>query len=97
MHGEALKNHICKLNTKSEKLNAIYEALNGALQMKMVADKSLLTAACHHIIAVNLVLSIYTLQTKPLVTHMPDEQSRKNKLCIIATCSLLAVGANSLM
>ena len=50
-----------------------------------MADKSLLIAACHHIIVVNLVLSIYTLQTKPLVIHTPDEQSRKNKLCIITT------------
>jgi hypothetical protein len=80
-----VQHHICKLSTKSEKLNAIYRALNGALQMKRMADRSLLIAACHHIIAVNQMLSSYTLQTKPLVIHMPDEQSRKNKLCIIAT------------
>jgi hypothetical protein len=50
-----------------------------------MADKSLLIAACQHIIAVTLVLCICTLQSKPLVIHTPDEQSRKNKLCIIAT------------
>jgi len=31
------------------------------------------------------------------VTHKPDEKSRKNKLYIIATTSLLAVGANSII
>jgi hypothetical protein len=53
--------------------------------MKKMADKSLLIAACHHSIAVNLVPSIYALQTKQLVIDTPDEQSRRNKLCIIAT------------
>jgi hypothetical protein len=80
-----MQHHICQLRTKSEKLNAICQALNGALQMKRMADKSLLIAACHHIIAVTLVLCIYTLQTKQLVTHKPDEQSRKNKLYRVTT------------
>jgi hypothetical protein len=53
--------------------------------MKRLADKSLLLVACHHIIAVNLVPSIHTLLAKQLVIHIPDEQSRKNQLCIIAT------------
>jgi len=60
-----------------------------------MADKGLIIAACHHIIAVTLVLHRYTLQIKHLFTHKPDEQSRKNKLCIVATTSLLAVGTNS--
>ena len=45
-----------------------------------MADKGLFIAACHHIIAVILVPSSYSLQTKQLVTHKPDEQSRKHKL-----------------
>jgi hypothetical protein len=53
--------------------------------------KGLIIAACHHIIAVTLALSIYTLQTKQLFTHKPDEQSRRNKIGIIAITSLLAV------
>jgi hypothetical protein len=60
--------------------------------MARKADKGLLTAACHHIFAVNPVLCIHTLQTEQLVTHRPDEQSRKNKLCIVATSSLLGEG-----
>jgi hypothetical protein len=56
-----------------------------------MADKGLIIAACHHIIAVTLALSSYTLQTKQLFTHKPDEQSRKNKLCIIANTFLMAV------
>jgi len=55
----------------------------------MLADKGVLIAACHHIIAATLVLRRYTLQTKHLVTHKPDEQSRKNKHCIVTTVSLL--------
>jgi hypothetical protein len=39
-----------------------------------------------------LSLSRYTLHTKQLITHKPEEQSRKNKLSIIAITSLLAVG-----
>jgi len=38
-----------------------------------MADKVLLIASCHHIIAVTQVLRIYTLQTKQLVIHKPDE------------------------
>jgi len=40
---------------------------------KRIADKVLLIAACHHIIAVTQVLRRYTLQTKQLVIHKPDE------------------------
>jgi len=61
-----------------------------------MADKGLLIAACHHITTVTLVVCIYTLQTKPLVIHKPCEQITKNKLCIVATTSSLAVGTNSL-
>jgi hypothetical protein len=60
----------------------ISQDLNGVLQTNRMADKGLFIAACHHIIAVILVPSSYSLQTKQLVTHKPDEQSRKNKLCI---------------
>jgi hypothetical protein len=56
-----------------------------------MADKGLIIAACHHIITVTLALSIYTLETKQLFTHNPDEQSRENKLFIVTTTSLLAV------
>jgi len=38
-----------------------------------MADKVLLIVACHHIIAVTQVLCRYTLQTKHLVIHKPDE------------------------
>jgi len=55
----------------------------------MLADKGIFIAACHHIIAITLVLCRYTLQTKQLVTLKPDEQSRKNKHCIVTTVSLL--------
>jgi hypothetical protein len=41
-----------------------------------------------------LVLRRHTLQTKKFVTHKPDEQSSKNRLCTVAT-SLLAVGTVS--
>jgi len=61
-----------------------------------MADEGLLIAACH-ITTVTIVLCIYNLQTKPLVIHKPYEQNTKNKLCIIATISLLAVGTNSLI
>ena len=37
------------------------------------ADKVLRIAACHHIIAVTQVLHRYTLQTKQLVIHKPEE------------------------
>ena len=43
-----------------------------------------------------VLLHRYTLQTKQLVTHKPDEQSRKTKLCMVATTTLVAVGTNSL-
>jgi hypothetical protein len=56
-----------------------------------MADKGLIIAASHHIIAVTLVLSVYTLQPKESVTHKPDEQNRKNKLCMITTTPLLDV------
>ena len=36
------QHHRCKLSTKSEKLSAICRTLNGALQMKRMANKSLL-------------------------------------------------------
>jgi hypothetical protein len=85
-----------KLSPKSKKWNAMSGALNGALQMKRMADKSLLIAACHHIINLTLMLYIYTLQTKPLVIHKQMEHSIKNKLYTIATTSLLAVDTNSL-
>jgi len=81
----------CKLSLKSEKWKAISQALNGALQKKRLVDKGLIIADCRHIITVTLALSIYTLQAKQLFTHKPDEQSRKNKLCIIAITSFLAV------
>jgi hypothetical protein len=56
-----------------------------------MADNGLIIAASHHIIAVTLVLSIYTLQAEEPVIHEPNEKNRKNKLCIIATTPLLAV------
>jgi len=40
---------------------------------KRIADKVLLIAACHHIIAVTQVLRRYSLQTKQLVIHKPDD------------------------
>jgi hypothetical protein len=57
-------------------------------------DKVLLIAACHRIIAVTQVL-LDTLQTKHLVIHKP--QSNKNKLRIVATTTLLAVGTSNLI
>ena len=60
-----------------------------------IADKVVLIAACHHIIAVTQVLHRYTLQTNHLVIHKPDEQCNKNSLCIVATTFLLAVGTTS--
>jgi hypothetical protein len=48
-----------------------------------MADKVLLIAACHLIIAATQEL----LQTKQLVIHKPDEYSRNNKLCTVATTS----------
>ena len=62
-----------------------------------MAVKVLLIAACHHIIAVTLVLCRYTLQCIQLVSHRPEQQSSKNKLSIITNTSLLAVGTNSLI
>jgi hypothetical protein len=41
--------------------------------MKKMADKELLIAVRHHIITANLMPTIYTLQTKQLVTHKPHE------------------------
>ena len=69
----------------------ISQALNGASQMKRMADNGLFTAACHHIIT-NL-----SAPDKPIVTQKPDEQSTKNKLCIVTITSLLAVGTDSLI
>jgi hypothetical protein len=57
-----------------------------------MVDKVMLIAACNHTITVTLVL-----QTRPITTNKPDEQSRKNKFCIVATTSLLAVDTNSLI
>jgi hypothetical protein len=57
-----------------------------------MVDNSLLIAACHSIITATLVF-----QTKPIVIHKPDEKSRRNKLCIVTTMSLVAVGTNSLI
>jgi len=72
-----------------EKWNAILLSCKWGPSKKRMADKGLLIAACHHIIALTLVLCRYTLQTKQSVTHKPDEQSRKNKHWIFATASLL--------
>jgi hypothetical protein len=57
-----------------------------------MAGKGLLIAACHHITAV-----LPVLQTRPIVINKPDEQSRTNKLCIVATKFLLAVDTNNLI
>jgi hypothetical protein len=46
-------------------------------------------------LSLKLVLCICTLQTKPLVIHKSDEQSRKNKLHIVTPISLLAVGTKT--
>ena len=62
-----------------------------------MADKVLLLVACHHVIAVTQVLCRYALQTKQLVIHKLDEWHNKNKLCIVATPSLLVVGTNNLI
>ena len=62
-----------------------------------MANKVLFIVACHHIIAVTQVLCRYALQTKQLVIHKLDEWRNKNKLCIVATTSLLAVGTNNLV
>jgi hypothetical protein len=90
---------MCELafNVAGERHGMCESALNGALQTKRMADKDLHIAACQHIIAATLMLSIYTLQTKQFVTHKPDEQRRKNKPCIVAMTSLLAVGTNGLI
>ena len=67
-----------KCSMKSEKWNLIPGALNGSLRMKGWQIKSAYCfLSCHHIFAVSLVLCICTLQTKPLVIHKPDEESRK--------------------
>ena len=63
----------------------------------MLADKVLLIAPYHHIITVTQGLLRYTLQTKQLVIHKPDEYSNKNNLCLVATTSLLAAGTNNLI
>jgi uncharacterized membrane protein len=70
---------------------------HGELWKKRMKDKVLLIAACHLIISVTQVLCRKILQNKRLVIHKPDEWSSKNKLCIVATTSLLAVGTNSLI
>jgi len=62
-----------------------------------LADKVLLIAAYHHVITVTQVLRRYTLQTKQLVIHKPDEYSNKNNLYPVATTPLLAVGTNNLI
>ena len=91
----SLSNNWCKLSPTFEKWNTILSSSKWGPSKKRIADKGLLTAACHHIIPVTLVLCRYTLHTKQLVTHKPNEQSRKNKLCIVVTTSLLAAGTNS--
>jgi len=53
--------------------------------MKRRADKGLLIAACHHIILVNLVLCIYTLQTNPLFIHNHKKTVGKIRFEIILT------------
>jgi len=87
----------CKLSPKCEKWNAILSFCKWGPTKKRMADKVLLIAACHHIIAVTLVLRRYTLPSIQLVTHKPEQQSSKNKLCIVANTSLLAVGTNNLI
>jgi len=62
-----------------------------------MADKVLLIAVYHHVITVTQGLRRYTLQTKQLVIHKPDEYSNKNNLCLLATTSLLTVGTNNLI
>jgi len=42
-----------------------------------MADKVLFIAAYHHVITVTQGLRRYTLQTKQLVIHKPDEYSNK--------------------
>ena len=73
----------------------VVEVQMGSFEERM-ADKVLLIAAYHHIITVTHGLPRYTLQTKKLVIHKPDEYSNKNNLCLVATTSLLAVGTNNL-
>jgi hypothetical protein len=67
------------------------------LQLIMVPfkTKGLQSNVCLLQPVTTLSLSRYTLHTKQLITHNPEEQSRKNKLCIIAITSLLAVGTQS--
>ena len=62
-----------------------------------MADKVLLIAAYQHIITVTQGPLRYTLQTKQLVIHKPDEYSYKNNLYIVAITSLLALGTNNLI
>ena len=62
-----------------------------------MAGKFLLIAAYHHIITVTEGLRRYTLQTKQLVIHKPDEYSNKNNLRLVAATSLLAVSTNNLI
>jgi len=81
----------------TEEWNVILLSSKWSLSKKRMDDKVLLIAPCHHIIAVTLALRRYTLQTKQLVTHKPEEETRKNKLCIVATIFLLVVGTNSLI
>jgi hypothetical protein len=88
----SLCNTGCKFTRVSEKWSAISQALNGASQTRRMVDKGLLIAACNHTVTVTLVL-----QTRPIIINKPDEQSRKNKFCIVATTSLLVVSTNSLI
>ena len=76
-----------KLSLKSEKWNATLSSSKHGPSNKWMTIKFCLSP--HY--RCNSMLRRYTLQTKQLVTHKPGEQSTKNRLCIIATTSLLAV------
>ena len=71
-----------KLSPKSEKRNAILLSCKWDPSKKRIADKGLLIAACHHIIAVTLVLHRYTLQTKQSHT---SQMNRSVKISIASS------------
>ena len=67
----------CKLSQNSEKWNTILSISKGGSSKKRLADKVLLIAVRHNIIAVTLVLHRYSLQTKQLVRHKPEERKQE--------------------
>jgi hypothetical protein len=76
-----------KLSPKSEKWNAILSSSKWGPSKERMEDKVLLIVACHHIAGTEVLCSLSRLNCWSFTSRWIEQQ--KNKLCFVATTSLL--------